>query len=85
MVPPAFPEVWKPMAEGYLKQFKYNTAYPAHLHVSDNHHFEPPSEQVSEKVNIYGCLIHIVKHALGILRCVDPTIICITFFWQGDS
>jgi hypothetical protein len=42
MIPPAFPEVGKPMTERDLEKFEHHTANPAHLHVSNDHHFEPP-------------------------------------------
>ncbi len=47
MVPPTLPEIWKPVTEGYLEHFKNYAAYPTHLNISNNHHLEPPTKQMS--------------------------------------
>lgn len=54
MVPPALPEVRKPVSECHFHQLKEGTADPTQLHISYNHHLEPPSCKVSNKVNIKG-------------------------------
>lgn len=85
MVPPAFPEVGQPVSERDLKQLEYDTVQPAHLNVPDDHHLKPPPEQMSEKVHINSCFIHIHKLALGILRSIYSAVIGIALLWKGRS
>ena len=74
MVPPTFPKVWKPVSECYFKELKSNAAYPAHQGVTDNHHFEPPTQQVGDKVNIYCRIINVSKAVHRVFWSVQPTI-----------
>lgn len=80
MVPPALPEVRKPMSETYLHQLKDNTLEPAHLHISNDHHLEEPSTEMSEKVDICNCFIDVDKHARWIFWGVNPAVYCIHLF-----
>jgi len=82
VVPPALPEVRQPMTERYLEQLKYYATYPAHLHISNYHHLEPPSEQMSYKMHIECSLIYVNKVIIRVFRCVYPTILGIALFWK---
>ena len=44
MVPPALPEVWKPMSESDFQNLKANRAGPCYIPVSHDEHLAPPSK-----------------------------------------
>ncbi len=67
MIPPAFPEVWQPVSESDFQQFKNQTANPAKLNVSDDHHLEPPTEEVSYEVDVEGRIVDIVHIVFRVL------------------
>jgi len=77
MVPPALPEVGKPMTEGNFKQFEDNAAYPAHIDISYDHHFEPPTKKMSYKMNIYSSIPNVGKLICGVLRCINTAVFSI--------
>ena len=49
------------MSESNLQQLEGNTAYPSDLNISDNHHLEPPAEQVSNEVDV-NCGVPNIEH-----------------------
>jgi hypothetical protein len=77
MIPPALPEVWKPVTESDLKKLEYDTANPAHLDISDDHHFEPPSKQVSQEMHINRGIPQVKKFICRVLRCVNTAVLTI--------
>lgn len=82
VIPPAFPEVGQPMAEGDFEDLEHNTGDPADLDVSDDHHLEPPSEQMRlhfrheeyDEVDIEDGVVNVEELRFGVLRSEDPAI-----------
>ena len=78
MIPPALPEVGQPVPECNLQYFKYDAADPAQLHIPDDHHLEPPAEQMGCKVHIHCRVINIVHNVGRMLWCPNPAVISVT-------
>jgi hypothetical protein len=65
------------MTEGDFEKLKDDTANPAHFHISYNHHFEPPSEKMSHKMNIDSGVPYVKELISRVLRRVEPAILSI--------
>jgi hypothetical protein len=82
MIPPTFPEVGEPVTECDLEELKDYAVDPAHLYIADNHHFEPPSKQVSKEVHVHCRLVHINEAAMGVFRGEYAAVLCVRSLWQ---
>ena len=82
MIPPALPEVRKPVSEADLKQLKNNTAYPARLDIPDDHHLEPPSKQVSHEVDVIYSIPKVGYHVVWVFRSEESAVLSVTLLWQ---
>ena len=79
MVPPALPEVGKPVTEADLTEFKTNGAGPSHIPISHDEHLAPPAEEVGDEVTVVDS-IHDVRKLRGwVLRSEDTAVLAVTF------
>lgn len=83
MVPPALVEVGQPVSEGDLEDFEAGRGHPADFEVADNHHFEPPAEEVGGKVDVHHSVIDVVELALRVIRRVERAVLRIRPLRQG--
>jgi hypothetical protein len=85
MVPPAFPEIRQPVSEGDLKELEGNTANPASFYISNDHHLEPPTEQVGNEVNVHCGIPNVGYHVVWVIRSEKPAVLSVAFFRQWLS
>ena len=52
MIPPAFPEIRKPMSECKFEEFEAERADPSHIPVPHDEHLTEPPKEMSDKVHI---------------------------------
>ena len=75
------------MSEGDLEELEDDAVDPAHFDVADDHHLEPPAEEVREEVNVHCCLVNVEERALGVLWRVEAAVLRIAFLrkWLAES
>jgi len=82
VVPPALPKVGQPVTEGDLKQLKHDAVDPAHFDVTDDHHFEPPPEQMSKEVHVHCRVPDVEERVVRVLWGIDSAVLCVALLGE---